>query len=79
MARVGCIFQKHAEENYLISEAILSFFTNAAPAGMSLINLSSHQFDEFYNKRKELRLQIRKEMGSLDLKMAEEDLDKLSE
>ncbi|WP_339275147.1 hypothetical protein [Enterobacter asburiae] len=58
--------------DYLLS------FTNTQASGMPLISLSSYQFDEFYNKRKDLRLQIRKEMGSLDLKMAEEELDNLS-
>ncbi|MBZ7746232.1 hypothetical protein FML40_26485, partial [Klebsiella variicola] len=58
--------------NYLLS------FTNTAPYGVPLITLSSHQLDEFYNKRKELRLQIRTEMGSLDLQMAKDELDKIS-
>ncbi|EKQ6495950.1 TPA: hypothetical protein OL910_001259 [Klebsiella pneumoniae] len=58
--------------NYLLS------FINTTPYGVPLITLSSHQFDEFYNKRKKLRHQIRTEMGSLDLRMAKEELDKLS-
>lgn len=75
----GLYFSETCRRKLFDFRSYLLSFTNAAPAGIPLINLSSHQFDEFYNKRKELRLQIRKEMGSLDLKMAEEELDKLSQ